>query len=180
MARYRRRRFYKRKSGKWSANISELGTTTITVPQADGVWFRDFTLAFNPTQINTAVSQVYTVKNFEVTFDMSYRDDTPTSYYFIEDITAYIMYVPQGMTITANYNLQHPEYIMAYKYIGQPTSDGAISSRAQAARVKTRLCRKLQSGDSIILFIKGNHTKSEQYATQLEFSGLARWWTKAN
>lgn len=176
MARFRRYRKYSRRnrSGRWAANIQEIGTTSIVLPaSASGAWFRDYTLAFNPTQINTAVSQVYTVKNFEVTFEVSGTENSIN----IEDIVAYIMFVPQGMTVTTNYNLEHPEYVMAYKYLGSPTSDNP-TSMAQPAKIRTRLSRKLQSGDKVILFLKGNNTSA--FSAEAEFHGLARWWTKAN
>lgn len=186
MARYRRYRKYSRRNrGRWSANIQEIGTTTITIPSTEGAWYRDFTLAFNPTQVNTAVSQIYTVKNFEVTFEISnaYSQATlsTSSISFVEDIVAYIMFVPQGMQVSANYNLQHPEYIMAYKYLGSPTSDNNITSLAQPPKIRTRLSRKLNTGDSVILLLKGNHTQATNNLNEnLEFHGIARWWTKAN
>lgn len=179
MARYRRYRKYTRRNrGRWSANIQELGTTTISLPSSTGAWFQDYVLAFNPTQINTAVSQIYTVKNFEVTFEISTSSNTqlPSE---VEDVTAYIMFVPQGMNVTATYNLEHPEYIMAYKFIGSPIDDSNLSSKAQAPKIRTRLSRKLNTGDHVILFIKGNKTSSSS-SGDLEFHGLARWWTKAN
>ena len=77
-------------------------------------------LAFNPTQVNTAVSQVFTVKNVEVSF---YIDSDAQNTSAVEDIAAYIMFVPQGMNITVDYNIQHPEYIMAYKFLGSPSPD---------------------------------------------------------
>lgn len=179
MARRRYRR-YRRKTGKWSANIQEIGTTNIQLPAStSGAWSQDYTLAFNPTQVSTAVSQVYTVKNFEVTFEMSMANGS-TGGETIEDITAYIMYRPQGMAINDNYNLQHPEYIMAYKFLGSPITDTNLTSQAQPLRIRTRLSRKLQSGDSVILFLKGNKTAATQNIVYMEFHGLARWWTKAN
>lgn len=182
MAKFRRYRKYSRRNrGRWSANIQELGTTTINVPAAAGAWSQTYTLAFNPTQVNTAVSQIYTVKNFEVTFEIS-ADYAASNVQLnnIEDITAYIMFVPQGMNVTTNYNLEHPEYIMAYKFIGSPISDQAPTSKAQAPKIRTRLSRKLNTGDSVILFIKGNHTNATTNVQPIEFHGLARWWTKAN
>lgn len=174
MARYRRTRRYRRRSGRWAANIQEIGTTTVLLSGPDGAWYRDFTLAFNPTQLNTAVSQVYTVKNFEVTFEFNGVDGSG----YIEDVVAYIMFVPQGMQVSTSYNLDHPEYIMAYKFLGSPTSD-TPTSMAQPTKVRTRLSRKLQSGDKVILFLKGNKTLASAVASA-EFHGLARWWTKAN
>lgn len=177
MARATRKRYYKKSTTKWAPNIQEISTTTVQA-SANSTFFQSFVLAFNPTQVNTAVSQAFTVKNVEVSF---YIDSDAQQTSSIEDITAYIMFVPQGMNITVDYNLQHPEYIMAYKFLGSPTPDtgSSLGQNYQPQRVKTRLMRKLQSGDNVILFIKGSNT-SPSTNTQFEFHGLVRWWTKAN
>lgn len=175
MARYRKRRFYKRKNGKWSPNIQEISNDIVNL--STGAFSRDYTLAFNPTQVNTAVSQVYTVKNFEVTFTVEGKNSEATGDNDIEDLCVYIMYVPQGMTITPSYNNQHPEYIMAYKFIGSPSFDR--NQQYQPIKIRTRLSRTLQTGDSIILFLKGNNTSTE-VVSNYELHGLVRWWTKAN
>ena len=177
MAKYRRYRKYTRaRRARWSSNLLEIGTTTIQAPQ-NSTFYNDFTLAFNPLQTNTATSQTYTVKNLEVTFEVS-TSGVVLSY--LEDITAYIMFKPQGMNVTSSYNLEHPEYIMAYKFLGSPTAD-APQSMAQPIKVRTRLARTLNTGDSIILFIKGNNTASGTGMDgSLEVHGLVRWWTKAN
>jgi len=181
---YRQRRRFRRGT-KWSANLQEISTTTVTAPNNSSFW-QSFVLSFNPTQVNTAVSQVFTVKNIEVSFYID--SSTSTSFSYIEDVAAYIMFVPQGMAVTENYNLQHPEYIMAYKFLGSPSSDAVNGSppgqQYQPVKVRTRLSRKLQSGDNVILFIKGNNTYNnpdlpEQFL-RFDFHGLVRWWTKAN
>lgn len=174
MARATRKRYYKKAVVKWSPNIQELATTSIQAAP-NSTFYQSFVLAFNPTQVNTAVSQVFTVKNVEVSF---YIDQDTSGDNYIEDIAAYIMFVPQGMNITDQYNTQHPEYIMAYKFLGSPSKD-SDSQNYQPQRVKTRLMRKLQSGDNIILFIKGNNTNQTNQLS-FQFHGLVRWWTKAN
>lgn len=183
MARRRYRR-YRRKSARWAPNIQEVGNMVTCSPST---WSATEPIMANPTQVNTFVSQTYTVKNIEITFNI---DSEGTNYnaQLIEGITAYIMFVPQGMTITNDYNLQHPEYIMAYKYIGSPTTElqysgtgqpaGVVGQQYQPTRVRTRLSRKLQTGDSIILFLKG--VNQTQDTITLRLSGLIRWWTKAN
>ena len=183
MAKYRRYRKYSRRShAKWSPNIQEIATTTVTAPR-NSTFYQTFVLSFNPTQVNTAVSQIYTVKRIECSFYID--SDIGTYPQDIEDVAAYIMFVPQGMNVTQNYNVQHPEYIMAYKFLGSPTFDTASSTsnvhgqQYQPTRVNTRLSRKLNSGDSVILFIKGNNT-NESRDTTFDFHGLIRWWTKAN
>lgn len=175
MAKSRRyRNYYRRYSrNKWSPNIQEIPTTSI-ITAANSTFFQSFTLAYNPPQTTTTVSQVFTVKNVEVNF---YIDTSASQHISLEDITAYIMYLPQGMTITPNFNLEHPEYILAYKYLGSPTNDSS-SQQYQPTRVKSRLSRKLQSGDNIILFIKGTNVNTNE--TNFDFHALIRWWTKAN
>lgn len=180
MARYRRRRF-RRKSGRWSANIQEIGNSISAVP---GTWASAETLMQNPAQTASAVTQTFTVKNIEITFNIEIQTlNNVEGITSLENITVYIMYVPQGMSITPEYNLQHPEYIMTYKYIGSPSNDGSAGTsnpgqQYQPIKVRTRLARKLQSGDNIVLFIKGVN----QYTSNLSFrlAGLVRWWTKAN
>lgn len=184
MARYRRTRKYTRSSrNKWSPNIQEIRTTSLVPTVRPGVNSNSQVLAFNPTQTNTAVSQIYTVKNFDISFIFECSHLTQHTYY--EDICVYIMFVPQGMTVTPDYNTQHPEYIMAHKFIGSPavetnTYDAAIGQQYQPYRVRTRLSRKLNTGDSVILFIKYNLERDDSTIYPLNVSGLARWWTKAN
>lgn len=174
MARTKRTRRYRRRAARWAPNISEF-TGTETVPASD-VFSYTTTLTTNPVQVSTLVSQTYTVKNFDISFTIDLTNATTNS---IEDLAVYIMYVPQGMNIGSDYNLQHPEYIMNYKFIGSPSFDGAATGQQyQPVKVKTRLARKLQTGDSVILFVKGRNQASNSYA--LEFHGLIRWYTKAN
>lgn len=172
---YRQRRRFRRGT-KWSANLQEISTTTVQAP-ANTTFWQSFVLSFNPTQVNTAVSQVFTVKNLEVSFYIDAQGSSTATY--LEDIAAYIMFVPQGMNVTQDYNLQHPEYIMAYKFLGSPSVEPGNGQQYQPTKVRTRLSRKLQSGDNVILFIKGNNTNTE-YTYSFEFHGLVRWWTKAN
>jgi len=182
MAKYRRYRKYSRRSyGKWAANIQEISNTILTLDQ--GVNYTTYTLAFNPTQLNTAVSQTFTVKNFEISSIINIPLESGGTLRHWEDFAAYIMFVPQGMNVTASYNNEHPEYIMAYKFLGKPGNEYTTTGQQfQPVKVKSRLSRKLQSGDSIILFLKWNYTNPEFPATQpqAELHGLYRWWTKAN
>lgn len=174
MAKTRRSRRF-RKSNRWSANIQELLNTSLTA--TTGTFSGTTTLATNPTQNTLGVSQIYTCKNFAV--DFTIESDTHWS---IEAITAYIMFVPQGMNVSQDYNIQHPEYIMNYKYLGSPTGTGTSTAaevqQYQPFRVRSRLARKLNTGDSVILFIKGLNQGSSNINFNL--SGVVRWWTKAN
>lgn len=181
MPKYRRIRRYRRRSGKWAPSIVKVSNQ---LTASTGEWYQYEELCTNPVQVVTGVAQTFTVKNFEITFTLetSYTED-------LESITAYIMYVPQGMSISATYFQDHPEYIMAYKYLGSPTSKYYVSAGSgsfnqfenqnfQPTRIRTRLSRKLQTGDSIILYLQGSNESSSNKTFKLD--GIIRWWSKAN
>lgn len=169
--RYRRRRYYKK--AKWCPNLQDILNTTITA--LSGRFSGTTTLTTNPNNSNSTVSQIYTVKNIEITFTI--EQDALIENLF-DGIAAYIMFVPQGMNVNNDYHLNHPEYIMAYKYLGNPTKDTSPGQQFQPIRVRSRLSRKLNTGDSIILYIAGQNNNST--TSSLRLSGLIRWWTKAN
>lgn len=172
MAKRRYRRRYRSK-GRWSSNISRIRMTGTALPAQ--IFGDTFTIAQNPVQSSTTVSQQYTVKNIEITGELESNNVE------IEDVTYYIMYVPEGYPIDLNLPYNHPEWIMAYKYIGQSGSSGGNTAGTfyQPPKVKTRLSRRLNTGDSII-FLYSGFNNSETATPNIKFSGLVRWWTKAN
>lgn len=176
MARRRYRR-YRRKSGRWASNIFEIQNTTVQV--GVGEFSGTTTLVTNPVQNNTTTSQIYTIKNVEISAEL---ESAATGGIFIEGITYYIMFVPQGMNVGSDYNKQHPEYIMAYRFYGscdiETVNDQRVTTNKLPIKVKTRLSRKLNTGDSIILFIKGYNQNN--LSTAMQLTGVVRWWTKAN
>lgn len=177
----RRYRRYRRRSGRWAPNIVKVSNQ---IAATAGEFFASEDLAVNPVQTTTGVSQTFTIKNLELNFTI----EAPyNSLQALSSITAYIMYVPQGMNITAGYYAEHPEYIMAYKYLGSPDGLDPVSTGSgitsfykrqnyQPFRVRTRLSRKLQTGDKVILYIQG----SAETAQNFNIDGLVRWWSKAN
>lgn len=181
MAKKRSRRRYYGK-GRWAPNIQEINYLENVVGQisSTGTFSRTATLVTNPAQNNLTTSNLYTVKNIEATFEVSFGQfGGIDSLAGKEGICCYIMFVPQGMNVSEDYNKQHPEYIMNYKYIGSPMDDN--NQYRNPIRVKTRLARKLNTGDSIILFVKGftdSDSTEDRYVFQI--NGLVRWWSKAN
>lgn len=167
--RIRRRRYYKK--AKWCPNLSDILNTTVSA--ASGRFSATTTLTTNPNNSSSTVSQVYTVKNVEISFTI----ESDSSDYF-DGVTAYIMFVPQGMNVNEDYHINHPEYIMAYKYLGSTVRTLNTGQPFQPIKVRSRLSRKLNTGDSIILYIAGqnNYTNTASFS----LSGLVRWWTKAN
>ena len=176
MARRRYRRYRRRRSGRWAPNIVKISSQVIA---ASGEFSNAEDLATNPLQTTTGVAQTFTVKNFEITFTLEGLDANAQNQ--LESITAYIMYVPQGMTITSGYYAQHPEYIMTYKYLGSPSTNQSLQpeqQQYQPHRIRTRLSRKLQTGDKIILYIQGSNQSSSTQTYII--NGIVRWWSKAN
>lgn len=176
MAKIRRRYRNYRKSTRWSANLRDIFSTQISAPSSAS-FQSNTTLCSNPPQQANMITTVYTVKNVEFNGNITIIG-TDSSVNRIEDIIAYIMYVPQGMVVGPDYDTLHPEYILAMKYYGKPQYNTPGITNPNPIRVKTRLSRKLQSGDSIILYIKGYNLSSSSYT--LQYSGVTRWWTKSN
>lgn len=172
-----------RKKARWSPNIK-----TILPVNTDGrMQFSASTfsaqhvvLCESPAQSANTVSQAYTVKNIEFSFTVeSTTDGAPSS---LENIVTYIMYIPQGYNLPAVHaagtflDELHPEWIMAYRYYGSPSSD--FNQNYQPRKIKTRLARKLQTGDAIILYVKAYNPTTT--ASSIDITGVIRWWTKAN
>lgn len=183
MARFRKRRYYKRK-GRWSANIKTLTNQDINIQQS-GSFYATQDLCVNPVQNDATVSQQYTVKNIELSYEIEDTHDSIAAN-VIESICVYIMFVPQGMTVTETYPNTHPEYIMAYRFLGSPNVnrgyEGGNNTNPNPGRlpskIKTRMARRLQTGDKVIFLLVGYNNSTS--ANQLKVNGLVRWWTKAN
>lgn len=181
MARRRSRR-YRRRNGRWSPNIVKISSTNNAI---SGEFYNYEDLAINPVQTQTGVSQTFTVKNIEISFTIEGGGISSTSpANAIESITAYVMYVPQGMSITSAYYAEHPEYIMAYKYLGSPSleyfpsSGTPVNQNYQPFKIRSRLSRKLQTGDKLILYIQGSNDDNTTRTYKID--GIVRWWSKAN
>ena len=183
MAKRRYRKSYRRPRGRWSANIRSVVNNTVSA--TSGNFIGNLVLATNPAQNTSTVSQQYTVKNVEFSFQMEITDNNQSVRNGIESLAAFIMYVPQGMTVTSDYITQHPEYIMAHRFLGSPdielpnVSETPTQVFRNPLKIKTRLSRRLQTGDSIIWLITGNNSAGVSPIT-LTVNGLIRWWTKAN
>lgn len=170
MARRSYKKIYYRRKGRWSANIRSITANNISF--SPGSDYTTLDLCTNPAQTDVTVSQQYTVKNFEINFELSSNDATN-----LESLAGYIMYVPQGMIVTETYPNLHPEYIMNYKFYGSAVMEN--NNNRGPLRMKTRLSRRLQTGDKIIFLITGynDHSTAD---INLEINGLVRWYTKAN
>ena len=187
MAKYKRYRKYTRRNRtRWSSNIIDVGPSDFVLTNPEGWNSTEVTLITNPDYSSALTSNLYTIKNVEVSinFDTDYAGTNDPK--GIENLQFYIMYVPQSMYVGQDYAIKHPEYIMAMRYYGEPGQETtqnlnglAQFTYAPSLKIKTRLSRKLNTGDRIILFIRAANTTNNA-TIKTTFGGLCRWWTKAN
>lgn len=161
---------YTGRKTRWASCINDFTGNQTAEPSSEFCIVTD--LALNPAQAATTVAQEYTIKNVELQFDVESSDGDD-----IESVKVFVMFVPQGMTVDKKYFKYHPEYILAYKYYGSCTGvlNGGIRN---PLTVKSRLARKLNTGDKIVLIMQGQNNKSAQVAIAL--SGIVKWNAKAN
>lgn len=174
MARYRRRRYYRRSKGKWSTRITNINDQQ-TVSQEAEVFFSR-AIATNPAQSDNTVSQRYTVKNVWMQFTLEqYTSASSVTTNYLQNMQVFIVYIPQGFTVTSSTVYEHPEWVMAQKFVGVPlTGDNPGYSPIS---VRTRLARKLDTGDKIVFIVQGSNPRG---TTTVNISGIVRFNTKAN
>lgn len=115
-----------------------------------------------------------TVRNF--TTDLIIETQSTATNAGYEKAQYYVMFLPEGHTVTANLPFQHPEWILSYAYQGTPKAD--TESLGFNIRKRSRKTRKLRPGDSIFLFTLGENNTSS--ATTINVSGLIKYFSKMN
>lgn len=182
-----RRRYYRRyrRRHRWSTRLTNFTGSQLAAAGADFVVYQN--LAQNPVQDNDTISQLYTVKNIHCTIELQ-----ANAMNIIENLQAYVMFIPQGYANTgvpgayADIPYAHPEWIMAHRYYGSPTLEYTNNNQADShtpgfppLRLFTRLARKLDTGDRVVVIILGHNSSTINSAT-LDYSGLVKFNTKAN
>lgn len=180
MARYRRYRRFRRRSGKWSTRLTAINVTQLTT--GGNTFFIYRTLATNPAQDDNTVSQRFTVKNVNCQVNIEFVNSSSGygSAGDIENLQHYILYIPQGFTLTENTPFEHPEWIMAHRLLGSPQND--TNPGFLPAKISTRLARKLDTGDRIVYLLIGANTNSSTpvQSSTIRVDGLIKLNTKAN
>lgn len=179
MARYRRYRKYSRRRHIWSSRITNLsGSQSAGAGQQFVIYYN---LCQNPAQTNTTISQKYTVKN--VHLQLNFNNDTTSTNQTLKNFQAFICYIPQGYVPTgvpgqyADVPYDHPEWIMAHRYLGTPGSNTS-SGWNSTFTLRSRLARKLDTGDRVVVIILGNNTSTASYT--VNYSGVVKYVTKSN
>lgn len=149
----------RRRGKKWSPVLVDSGDTT-TFIGSNQETFLAFDLCKNSP--NTTIAPTATVikcGNFKCYFDYF------SSANKMSNGRLFIMFKPQGISVTTSYPSEHPEYIMAWRTLD------TSSNLLQTVSIQSKLKRNLNSGDAVILlFIVANNDSSE---------GTARWTARA-
>lgn len=121
-------------------------------------------LITNPTNVSTTqlTGYVETIGGFSI--DCTFEGAST-----FNNVAMFIMYIPEGYSIASNVALslsvinQHPEWIMAYKYLGSPTEidTSSVGQGCQPTRIRSRVRRNLMTGDRIVLVIAGKNSAGE-------------------
>lgn len=97
----------------------------------------------------------------------------------LNNVSMYLMYLPEGYSTNDIYSFvqQHPEWILAYKYLGSPT-DSANGQGCQPIRIRSRFRRNLLTGDRIVMVATG--WNSSNTSVQGTIWALVRFSSKIN
>ena len=178
MARYYRRRYrtiVRAPKKKWASNIAAL--TMSTTGSATNQYATQ-TLVNNATELASPTPVIVKTGNIRVQGDYRF---TTTSAGGVAGVSLYVVFGPQGVSISSDleaFNIinNHPEWIMAWKYLGANKSSGTSAENSDAFTFSSRLKRNLNSGDSIQLICRAQGSNM----SSVTISGMAQYWTCAN
>ncbi len=173
---YRRPFIYRASRTKWSSNFAE-GTLRLQIP-ANQVTGSSAAICSNPVQNINTTSQPFTAAR--VRLDIQAVAESAEDAQYLGNAKVGIFYIPQGYNVSNATFREHPEWLMGYKFLGEPIIDQSGSATIiKPFVVSTTLKRKLQTGDGIYLVIAGYNSDPNNPRT-VRFNYTARWWTKAN
>jgi hypothetical protein len=131
---------------------------------SSGEFLTTVDLITNPTNVDTyhLTGYVETIGRFAIDCTL----EGPST---LNNVAMFIMYIPEGYNITSTGDNslsvinQHPEWVMAYKYLGSPTEphDSIGGQGCQPTRIRSRVRRNLMTGDRIVLVIAGKNSSGE-------------------
>lgn len=173
MAKYTRYRKYSRRNRThWSSRMINISKSYNY--SGDQTLYASGVLAANPAQSTDTISQKFTVKNVWCQFSVeSDTDDVNV----VDNLQLFVLFIPQGYSMSNETPYDHPEWIMAQKYIG--TANLSNNPGYGPLSVRSRLARTLDTGDSIKWLCIGVG-KSGVNTSKVTIKGICRFNTKAN
>jgi hypothetical protein len=115
-----------------------------------------------------------TVRSFTTDLFIEMVNATPNA--GLDKAQFFVMFLPEGHTVTVNLPFQHPEWVISYCYQGTPLAD----TQTVGYNIKkiTRKTRRLRPGDSIFLFAMAENNTSSPLS--INVSGLIKYFSKMN
>lgn len=176
MARYRtrvRKTVYVKPKKRWATNILSFNKS---FEGAEGLFAATQVLVENSTQNSSPTPTIVKTGNFKIQGDCTVSGSSNA----VIGISMYVIYVPEGITITSPTSAQnlisaHPEWILAWKFIAANRLSSSSTENVDAFSFSSRLKRNLNSGDTIQLIGIGTGSISA-----LNVRGMAQYWTCAN
>lgn len=177
MARYYRRRYrtiVRAPKKKWASNIQNIAMTTVgsTLLQ-----FGTQDLVINTTETSTPTPVIIKTGNIKVQGDYYFRLNSSSSV----QLALYVVFVPQGVPVTSatlanDLITNHPEWIMAWKYVGNDYGTTTAEVNSDRFSFSSRLKRNLNSGDTIKLIAIATGGD----LNDVKVRGMVQYWTCAN
>lgn len=155
MARRRRyrRRYRRLRWAKQMVNITHEGFTVSN----NSNWSYNIPLCENPVDENTMVPTPRYFKRIKLSFEVENEAKDNIANFQIEGLTAFILYVPEGLTAGPALIKQHPEWVLGSKFYGSVSNESTGTS-GKVFTLYSRLCKKLLSGDKIMVVFTGVNT----------------------
>ena len=152
MARYRsrlRKTVYVKPKKRWATNIMSFNKN---FEGGDGLFAATQVLVENSTQNSSPTPTIVKTGNFKIQGDCTVTSSSSNA---VIGISMYVIYVPEGITITSPTSAQnlinaHPEWILSWKFVAANRLSGT-SDNVDAFSFSSRLKRNLNSGDTIQL-----------------------------
>ena len=165
-----RRTFYtaRRRTVKWSPHLIEERLAITANSESFGSYQL---LAKNSSDSSTPTPSVIKVKNFRVSVDTLLGSSSFSS--SLQTFNVYVIFIPEGVTITQDTPKQHPEWLLGWKSVNEITHQ-----QRDTTVITSRLARNLNSGDSVYVLFTGS--QGPNVSQTINVNIVASYVTRAN
>lgn len=168
MARYYKyRRYYKKiyPRKRWASNIKS-DTLPVVLTTDDLIAFKSFSLCENSEQTSTPTPVILKFGRLKLKGDIRFSQTNVAQF---TSAMVYVVFVPQGNTLTSLLISQHPEYLLGWTACSLDTGS--------SFSLTTTLKRNLNSGDSIQVLFSISATQMPSQNINYNFFYTAQYWT---
>ena len=155
------RRNYKKNYGnlnkkEWASYMKASSAGPLTVP-VSGSGYLGTDLVANSTETATPTPTIIKCKHFKVSIDTYVNS---AGYVVAGPLVAYLMYVPQGYTLSTSTPIDHPEWVLSWRSIDTSETTPLENTYHDVVTMTSSLSRNLNSGDTIKLILVANNVSA--------------------